>query len=108
MHYIDQGECQMYMCKGRLTHHFLKIQELSLHGPQSQSRKGHAADGSRPFLPLPSPVTDALLPWQRQDPERISAVYTFQNGQPCRVMGESDRVTRQARILPRILKGDIP
>lgn len=27
-------------------------------------------------------------------------MYTFQNGQPCRVMGESDRVTRQACILP--------
>lgn len=68
MHYIDQGESQMYMCKGRLTRHFLKTQELPLHGPQSQSRKGYAADGSRPFLPLPSPVTDALLPWQKAGP----------------------------------------
>lgn len=78
-----------------------------LHGPQSWSRKGCTADGSHPFLPLPGPIMDALLPRQKQDTERISAVYTFQNGQPCRVMGESDRVTRQARILPRILKGDI-
>lgn len=103
-----ERERQIYMCKGRLLCHFLEIQELPLLVPQSLSRKGYTADGSRPFLPLPSPVMDALLPWQRQDPERIGAVYTFQNGQPCRVMGESDRVTRQARILPRILKGDIP
>lgn len=47
-------------------------------------------------------------PWRGQDIERRSTVYTFQNGQPCRMMGESDRVTRQARILPRVLKGDIP
>lgn len=33
---------------------------------------------------------------------------TFQNGQPCRVMRESDRVTRQACILPCVLKGHIP
>lgn len=47
-------------------------------------------------------------PWRGQDIERRRTVYTFQNGQPCRVMGESDRVTRQACILPRVLKGDIP
>lgn len=68
-------------------------------------------------IPLPllalclPPAPRCMLPpcpWRGQDIERRSTVYTFQNGQPCRVMGESDRVTRQARILPRVLKGDIP
>lgn len=64
-----------------------------------------------PRSPAVSPPAPRCMlppcPWRGQDIER-STVYTFQNGQPCRVMGESDRVTRQACILPRVLKGDIP
>lgn len=107
MHYTDQGRAR-YTCAGEAA---TSLPENPGTPPACASKsepKGQRADGSRPFLALPSPVMDAPLPWQRQDTERIGAVYTFQNGQPCRVMGQSDRVTRQARILPRILKGDIP
>lgn len=41
-------------------------------------------------------------------PRREHEVCTWQDCQPCRVKGDPDRVTRQARILPRVLKGDIP
>lgn len=71
----------------------------------------HGAYSSTSPSSVSPPAPQCMLPpcpWRGQDIERRSAVYTFQNGQPCRVMGESDRVTRQARILPRVLKGDIP
>lgn len=41
-------------------------------------------------------------PWRRR------AVYTWQNCQPCRVKGYPNRITRQARIFPSILKSYIP
>lgn len=70
--------------------------------------QGHSSTSPGSVSP---PAPQCMLPpcpWRGQDIERRSTVYTFQNGQPCRVMGQSDRVTRQARILPRVLKGDIP
>lgn len=39
----------------------------------------------------------------REERER-RGVYTFENCQPCRVMGDPNRITRQTCILPSILK----
>lgn len=39
---------------------------------------------------------------------RKRAVYTWQNCQPCSVKGYPNRITRQACILPSILKSYIP
>lgn len=41
-------------------------------------------------------------------PWRERAVYTWKNCQPCRVKGYPNRITRQARIFPSILKSYIP
>lgn len=41
---------------------------------------------------------------ERERKGRGRGVYTFENCQPCRVMGDPNRITRQTRILPSILK----
>lgn len=38
---------------------------------------------------------------------RVRATDTFKNGQPCRVMREPDRISRQAGILPSVIKRHI-
>lgn len=43
-----------------------------------------------------------------EKPWRERAVYTWQDCQPCRVKGYPNRITRQARIFPSILKSYIP
>lgn len=45
---------------------------------------------------------------KRKNPWRGRAVCTWQNCQPCRVKGYPNRVTRQARVFPSILKSYIP
>lgn len=44
---------------------------------------------------------------KEENHEKI-AVYTWQDGQPCRMKGYPNRITRQACIFPSILKSYIP
>lgn len=117
---LAKGESQMRVCRWEASV-FLQNEDSSWESRGDSTLKlsdkspGPPAGPRSPPLYLSrlcvSPSPQCMLPpcpWRGQDIERRSTVYTFQNGQPCRVMGQSDRVTRQARILPRVLKGDIP
>lgn len=53
-------------------------------------------------------VNFIALNQEKEKPRRERAVYTWQNCQPCRMKGYPDRITRQARVLPSILKSYIP
>lgn len=61
-------------------------------------------------VPCLSPMALACPELQpREDRRRASAAGagTWQHHQPRRVMGKPDRIARQTRVLPRVLKGDI-
>lgn len=76
---------------------------------------GYALLGGEGCAPLPyppgkrpAPGRNAYNVWKRGRKGTGKGVYTFENCQPCRVMGDPNRITRQTCILPSILKRDIP
>lgn len=94
-----------------------------LGGGGEQTAGGHvphpapAAEQPRrpPAAPYPAPRRgdrgwETLSPgpqcirWKGGRKGRGRGVYTFENCQPCRVMGDPNRITRQTCILPSILK----
>lgn len=64
-----------------------------------------------PQGPLPFPggfgVSQASSPEKTGAEQAAAGASTWQHHQPRRVMGKPDRIACQARVLPRVLKGDI-
>lgn len=72
----------------------------------SAERGGHEPRRPPPALGS-SGVTQASDPERTGTEQAAAGASTWQHHQPRRVMGKPDRIARQTRVLPRVLKGDI-